>query len=676
MGGSNNALLAVISLFQFVAIAFLIIGSVTAPVFHQIGLSKFGGITYGTFGYCIQGDCSAASSNYRPFSLTDDPSAWNIDSSSRRSLGEILICMPIAAGVNFLGFLVTIATMFIVTSQSGKYSLPVFMINLIFGVAGFCITALICVVVFLLFYPHVTWCAWLLIPAAAVTLLVLPLQFWSYLARGRTVELDVTEMQEEEEEEEEEESNKEIGEKMLTIPDRYDRQDNSEHLATSEYPSTPKFFVPPSRGPVPPREPIEGKDSYNSGNSDVSSGAIYHSFTNGRETPPAMINLTYQSSPSYTSSLLKEKGDIQVHTHEKPQSSATSIENDNDATLNEENGTLSEFTDARQVPEAGVMSKPLLDSPPVDNNEERDGNSLLPKFPVASMTNSPSLASSVYSQRNNYIEDHTTKGRILQDMMKEANSLRSSGSRSAPGSDSGSPTSSNHNSQQHQHQQQQQLSPHYHPYRTQSTDTRLSNLTSISRRYGNPDMYQSNSQSNLSVKRQLQNTSFLQSSPSSTSSPQFTGAQQASLRPTQGLRRSTPPHSPHNVPLTSPGNPAQLFAPAVPPPATAAVTTGPSPSDMIIRNDPNFIAPSYNRNGTQKVRMNYQHRQQQITNPHNPYGNTNMILNVNSKENLPSGSSHHYVPSYKRRHGYNTNKGSMMDEIRASGPYGIAHDAR
>ena len=678
MGGSNNALLAVISLFQFVAIAFLIIGSVTAPVFHQIGLSKFGGITYGTFGYCTQGDCSSASSNYRPFSLTDDPSAWNIDSNSRKSLGEILICMPIAAGINFLGFLTTIVTMFIVTSKSGKYTLPIFMINLLFGVAGFCITALICVVVFLLFYPHVTWCAWLLVPAAAVALLALPLQFWSYLAGGKTVELDITEMLEEEEEEE---SNKEIGEEVMAIPDRYDKQDNSEHPVTSQHPDTFKFYAPSPKDPVPDREPTEGKDSYNSSNSDVSSGAIYHSFTNGKETPPAIVNLTYQSSPSYTSSLLKEKGDIQVHTLEKPQSSATSIGNDNDATLNEENGTLNEFNNAGQVPVADVISKPPVDSTPVDNNDGRVGSALLPKFPVAEMANSPSLASSVYSQRNNYIEDHTTKGRILQDVMKEANSLRSSGSRSAAGSDSGSPTSNNHNSQQRlQQQQQQQLSPHYHPYRTHSTDTRLSNLTSISRRYGNPDMYQSNSQSNLSVKRQLQNTPYPQSSPSSTSTPQFTSTQQTSLRPAQGLRRSTPPHSPHNAQLPSPSNPAQLFADAAavaqPPPAVAAVATGPSPSDMIIRNDPNFLAPSYNRTGTQKVRMNYQHRQQQIANPHNPYGNTNMILNANSKENLPAGSSHHYIPSYKRRHGYNTNKGSMMDEIRASGPYGIAHDTR
>ncbi|EDO14586.1 hypothetical protein Kpol_295p2 [Vanderwaltozyma polyspora DSM 70294] len=176
---------SIISTMQFTSMAFLIICCVTAPVFKQIGLSKYNNITYGVFGYCDTSadTCSKASASYDPYTLQNDSdnTNWKLSSKARDSLGKILIVTPIAAGLNFFSFLFSLfmVIMSFMSSELASASV-IFILHLFVAGIGFLAATLICIVVFLLFYPNVTWCSWILIPAAALPLVSIPLIFFAH----------------------------------------------------------------------------------------------------------------------------------------------------------------------------------------------------------------------------------------------------------------------------------------------------------------------------------------------------------------------------------------------------------------------------------------------------------------------------------------------------------------
>lgn len=174
---SARVVYSVVCGFQFVSMALLIIACVTAPTFKQIGLSKYSGTTYGVFGYCDDQGCSKVSAFYKPYEVgSDSDSDWKISARGRKVLGKILIVTPIAAGLSFLGFLSTVVS-FVGALVSGSSNAVLFTLNLTMTVIAFLGSALVCVIVFLLFYPHVTWCSWILIPSAALLLITIPLVF-------------------------------------------------------------------------------------------------------------------------------------------------------------------------------------------------------------------------------------------------------------------------------------------------------------------------------------------------------------------------------------------------------------------------------------------------------------------------------------------------------------------
>lgn len=188
---SARAVFSVVCAFQFASVALLIIACVTAPTFRQIGLSKHAGTTYGVFGYCQDNDgCSKASAFYRPFEVgSSDEGDWTISHNGRGILGKILIVTPIAAGLTFLGFLSTVIS-FVGALVSGSTNAFLFTLNLTMTVIGFLASALVCVIVFLLFYPNVTWCSWILIPAAALLLITIPLVFVAHSSARSSDEED------------------------------------------------------------------------------------------------------------------------------------------------------------------------------------------------------------------------------------------------------------------------------------------------------------------------------------------------------------------------------------------------------------------------------------------------------------------------------------------------------
>lgn len=187
-------LLTFIAFSQFITVAFLIICSVTAPVFKQIGLSKNNSITYGVFGYCSNDEgCSKASVSYDVSSLSHNNDNWSMNGTVRERLAKILIVTPIAAGLNFLAFLTSIISAIIINlSDNGVLSVSLFMTNLFFDIVGFLSAALICIVTFLLFFPHMTWCSWLLIPAAVLPLFNLPVICMSYLSSDNRIDYNHT----------------------------------------------------------------------------------------------------------------------------------------------------------------------------------------------------------------------------------------------------------------------------------------------------------------------------------------------------------------------------------------------------------------------------------------------------------------------------------------------------
>lgn len=190
----QSVLLATIAIFHFITMAFLIICSVTAPVFKQIALSKQKGISYGVLGYCDTsgGTCSAASATYHPASLQTDDDSWKLSQHSRETLGKILIMTPVAAGLNFFAFAFTVASLVIaLINRNGTVSSSLMFIgNLALSIIGFLSSTLVCIVIFLLFYPHVTWCTWLCIPAAVLSLIALPIVFLAHSGNGTSYNVD------------------------------------------------------------------------------------------------------------------------------------------------------------------------------------------------------------------------------------------------------------------------------------------------------------------------------------------------------------------------------------------------------------------------------------------------------------------------------------------------------
>ncbi|KAL6940034.1 hypothetical protein ACO0QE_003912 [Hanseniaspora vineae] len=170
---------AVITVLQFASMAALIIACVTAPVFHQISLSSYNGYRYGVFGYCTDegSNCSKASANYNAYSFQNlkNEDTWKMASNARKTLSELLLVLPVSAGVVFISMVFNIAYGFI---SSGSVFL--FLVDLLLTFLAFTGSAFSCIVVFLLFYPHVNWCAWILIPSAVLNLVSLPLTFLVY----------------------------------------------------------------------------------------------------------------------------------------------------------------------------------------------------------------------------------------------------------------------------------------------------------------------------------------------------------------------------------------------------------------------------------------------------------------------------------------------------------------
>ncbi|AGO12331.1 AaceriAEL027Wp [[Ashbya] aceris (nom. inval.)] len=176
--GYRFGLSGLIWMAQAAALAFVVISCITAPVVSDLGLAEANGVHYGVFGYCVQGQgCSRASASYRPEQV-DPGTNWAMGESARGILGRILVVAPVAGGLTLLAVLSNFVSQF---SGVNRHA-GIFVSNLLWTILAFLSSALLCVVVWLLFWPHLTWCAYVLLAAAVIHLLCVPL---TYLAHSQ-----------------------------------------------------------------------------------------------------------------------------------------------------------------------------------------------------------------------------------------------------------------------------------------------------------------------------------------------------------------------------------------------------------------------------------------------------------------------------------------------------------
>lgn len=169
---SNSAALP----FEVIAMAFFLIATITSPVVPSLSLAEDSKYKFGVFGYCNtdstgSSGCSDVSMNFKPSSLDDANSDWSMSSSVRDKLAKIMVVAPIAAGLTFFAIICNLVGIF-ARSRVGS-STAYWFFAAFFAFLAFVASALICVVSFLLYYPHVKWPCWILIPAAVFNLIAL-----------------------------------------------------------------------------------------------------------------------------------------------------------------------------------------------------------------------------------------------------------------------------------------------------------------------------------------------------------------------------------------------------------------------------------------------------------------------------------------------------------------------
>ncbi|CAI4791561.1 ALI_collapsed_G0050420.mRNA.1.CDS.1 [Saccharomyces cerevisiae] len=382
MKKNSSVVFFLVGLSQFVTMAFLIIGSITAPIFKQIGYSKYDEITYGTFGYCKEGSCSKASYNYQPDELSESDSNWKLNSNARSILGKIIFITPIAAGLNFLGFLCTIMSVLLINVLSsdrvGSASAIMFFVNLTFSTLGFLSASLICIVVFLLFYPHVTWCSWVLIPGAALSLLVIPLIFSAYSRSSGSRDDDETE---------------ELEEKGMLLNDPY--------LSSK----SGRFDI--------------DADSEANLRGDSRTNLLGDNFKNGTNITVVPDIISHNQDPKLSNITTSTTSDISTFDKE-----AKDMENSNGSGFNEEEDDGMAYDKRRSTSTYSVIeSESGLKNGSVSNNYVRNNgnntsNNINYKVPLGKteISSSASLASSDYSQRE--VIPHRNPSRLLNDIME------------------------------------------------------------------------------------------------------------------------------------------------------------------------------------------------------------------------------------------------------------------
>lgn len=253
-----------------------------------------------------------------------------------------------------------------------------FFVNLACSTLGFLSASLICVVVFLLFYPHVTWCSWILIPGAALSLLVIPVIFLAYSGSSGSRGNDEME---------------ELDEKGVLLNDPYL---NAE---------TGRFNID-----------ADG-DSNAFGDSRTNLlGSTFNNHTNATVLPDIT---PHRQDPKLSNVTTSTTSDVSTYDKEAKEGGISNISEFNDE---EDDGMAydkrrSTSTYSVIESESGLKSSGTANNY-MRNNGNSSNNSVNHKVPLGKteISSSPSLASSDYSQRD--VIPNRNPSRLLNDIME------------------------------------------------------------------------------------------------------------------------------------------------------------------------------------------------------------------------------------------------------------------
>lgn len=178
--------------FSLISLAFLIIATITPPAVTAFGLAEADDYLFGALGYCSSDgtNCVTGNPSYTVSTLTESTN-WVMDDSARDTLAKILIVLPVAAFLTLVTFLLNLVSHFKVFGGS----LAFYVVAFIFTLLAFIGSAIAAIITFLCFYPYVKWPAYLLIPAAALNLVSVPLVFFALRTNPRSSD-DIDEMDE------------------------------------------------------------------------------------------------------------------------------------------------------------------------------------------------------------------------------------------------------------------------------------------------------------------------------------------------------------------------------------------------------------------------------------------------------------------------------------------------
>lgn len=148
------------------SLVLVILSTISAPVVTSFGLGETSDHIFGIFGYCKSdgSDCISATYPYLVGNIDSD-AGWKLSSSTRNTLAKIFIVCPIAAGINFICWIMIIVSHF--------FTFKMLLVSIIFNILSFVVTTLVAVIVVLVFLPNVHWTGWILIGAAAANLISL-----------------------------------------------------------------------------------------------------------------------------------------------------------------------------------------------------------------------------------------------------------------------------------------------------------------------------------------------------------------------------------------------------------------------------------------------------------------------------------------------------------------------
>lgn len=178
-----------LSVLFFIAFAFLLLSSLSTPIVKAIPLGTYGGVNFGTFGFCRGTKCSPIALGYSMCRLpgysivcqdltltvlaaslfTDNNGAgdFSLPTSLRNTVSVALIIHPIAALLCLICLILAITAHFHSPSHSVRYLLGLFILTiptLFASLAAFLVDVL-------LFIPNVAWGGWIVLAATIILLI-------------------------------------------------------------------------------------------------------------------------------------------------------------------------------------------------------------------------------------------------------------------------------------------------------------------------------------------------------------------------------------------------------------------------------------------------------------------------------------------------------------------------